>query len=70
MKYNPSIAVALCALAAVPAAQAQTKSVIPLKEAKLNIEHNFTAKDTGFQGAIDSEGWKSLKVIGPRGEVL
>lgn len=70
MKFNTSIAAALCALASVPAAEAQTRTVIPLKEAKLNIEHNFTDKDTGFQGAIDSEGWKDLKVIGPRGEVL
>ena len=43
---------------------------VPLKEAKLNIEHNATDKDTGFQGAIDSEGWKRLDVRGPDGQVL
>jgi hypothetical protein len=43
---------------------------IPLKEAKLNIEHNATDKDTGFQGAIDSEGWQHLDVTGPDGQVL
>ena len=43
---------------------------VPLKEAKLNIEHNATDRDTGFQGAIDSEGWRNLDVRGPRGEVL
>lgn len=43
---------------------------IPLKEAKLNIEHNATDLDTGFQGAIDSEGWECLQVIGPDGGVL
>jgi hypothetical protein len=43
---------------------------IPLKEAKLNIEHNATDGDTGFQGAIDSEGWKQLDVTGPDGAVL
>lgn len=43
---------------------------IPLKEAKLNIEHNATDNDTGFQGAIDSEGWKQLTVTGPGGAVL
>jgi len=43
---------------------------IPLKEAKLNIEHNATDNDTGFQGAIDSEGWKHLDVRGPDGAVL
>lgn len=56
------------ALAAATAASAQ--SPVPLKEAKLNIEHNATDKDTGFQGAIDAEGWKELKIVGPEGVVL
>ena len=43
---------------------------VPLKDAKLNIEHNATDKDTGFQGFIDSEGWKRLDVTGPAGDVL
>ena len=43
---------------------------IPLKDAKLNIEHNATDSDTGFQGFIDSKGWKSLDVRGPNGVVL
>lgn len=43
---------------------------IPMKEAKLNIEHNATDHDTGFQGAIDSEGWQRLDVKGPDGVVL
>ncbi len=43
---------------------------IPLKEAKLNIEHNATDEDTGFQGFIDSEGWQRLDVTGPDGQVL
>ncbi len=47
-----------------------TKARIPLKEAKLNIEHNATDLDTGFQGFIDSEGWRRLDVRGPRGKVL
>ncbi|MGH2687904.1 MAG: hypothetical protein ACRDKW_03715, partial [Actinomycetota bacterium] len=37
---------------------------------KLNIEHNATDEDTGFQGAIDSEGWKRIDVTGPDGAVL
>lgn len=45
-------------------------ATIPLKEAKLNIEHNATDSDTGFQGAIDSEGWQRLDVKGPDGVVL
>ena len=55
-------------LAFSPSAGAQPE--IPLKEAKLNIEHNATDRDTGFQGAIDSEGWKELTVTGPDGVVL
>jgi hypothetical protein len=45
-------------------------AVVPLKDAKLNIEHNATDEDTGFQGFIDSEGWRRLDVRGPRGTVL
>jgi hypothetical protein len=57
-------------LGAAPSTEAGSKPVIPLKEAKLNIEHNATDLDTGFQGAIDSEGWKQLDIIGPDGTVL
>ena len=49
---------------------AASKGPIPLKEAKLNIEHNATDRDTGFQGAIDSEGWRRLDMRGPDGRVL
>jgi hypothetical protein len=45
-------------------------AAIRLKDAKLNIEHNATDEDTGFQGFIDSEGWRRLDVRGPRGQVL
>jgi len=45
-------------------------SDVPLKDAKLNIEHNATDRDTGFQGFIDSEGWQRLDVRGPAGDVL
>jgi hypothetical protein len=51
-------------------AAAGAAAVVPLKEAKLNIEHNATDKDTGFQGFIDSEGWRRLDVRGPSGQVL
>ena len=46
------------------------RETIPLKEAKLNIEHNATDEDTGFQGFIDSEGWKRLDITGPNGVVF
>jgi hypothetical protein len=43
---------------------------VPLKEAKLIIEHNATDEDTGFQAFVDSEGWKYLSVTGPDGAIL
>ena len=49
---------------------AENAATIPLKDAKLNIEHNATDEDTGFQGFIDSEGWRRLDVRGPDGRVL
>jgi len=51
-------------------AAAGSAAVIPLKEAKLNIEHNATDEDTGFQGYVDSEGWRRLDARGPGGQVL
>jgi hypothetical protein len=45
-------------------------AAVALKDAKLNIEHNATDRDTGFQGFIDSEGWRRLDVRGPGGGVL
>ena len=69
--------IALVILAAVPAVVTACMGTgdasvepIPLKDAKLNIEHNATDNDTGFQGFVDSEGWKSLNVTGPDGTVL
>ena len=64
--------VALAALVgfALAAPLAATAQEVPLKEAKLNIEHNATANDTGYQGAIDSEGWGGLTVTGPDGVIL
>ena len=50
--------------------QPDDAQLIPLKEAKLNIEHNATDLDTGFQGFIDSDGWSCLDVTGPDGVVL
>ena len=53
-----------------PLAQAAARpaAAIPRKEAKRHIEHNATDKDTGFQGAIDSEGWQRLDVRTPGGD--
>jgi hypothetical protein len=50
--------------------EAFTGEAVPLKEAKLIIEHNATDLDTGFQGFLDGEGWEQLDVVGPGGEVV
>lgn len=55
---------------AAPAQPAPDRTVVPLKAAMLNIEHNATDGDTGFQGFVDGEGWKSLVFTGPEGNVL
>jgi hypothetical protein len=56
--------------AATVYAGSRSEATVPLKDAKLNIEHNATDQDTGFQGFVDSEGWRRLDVRGPRGPVL
>jgi hypothetical protein len=48
----------------------EAKAPVLLKDAQLNIEHNATDRDTGFQGFVDSEGWRRLDVRGPAGKVL
>ena len=53
-----------------PARATTGSATVRLKDAKLNIEHNATDKDTGFQGFVDSEGWRRLDVRGPGGAVL
>ena len=72
MIMRPTTPIALAALVgfALAAPLAATAQEVPLKEAKLNIEHNATVNDTGYQGAIDSEGWGRLTVTGPGGVVL
>ena len=64
------IAVVLVTAVGLPLGAQGANGPIPLKEAKLNIEHNATDHDTGFQGFIDSEGWEELTVVGPDGVVL
>lgn len=55
---------------ALARATAGSAAAVPLKDAKLNIEHNATDEDTGFQGFVDSGGWRRLDVRGPGGRVL
>ncbi len=65
-----SAALVLAATVSAGSGAAGSAAVVPLKDAKLNIEHNATDNDTGFQGFIDSEGWRRLDVRGPSGQVL
>ena len=60
----------LAALLSTTAVHGRSSTAVPLKEAKLNIEHNATDGDTGFQGFIDSEGWRRLAARGPGGQIL
>ena len=50
--------------------QNASENAIPLKQAKLIIEHNSKDEDTGFQGFIDSEGWDRVSLSGPNGVLL
>lgn len=68
VRWGASLAAIVCGTSI--GGMAYAGKPIPLKEAKLNIEHNATDNDTGFQGAIDSEGWSRLDVTGPGGLVL
>lgn len=72
IRYGKSLgrAVLAAAVLALPAMARAQESPVPLKEAKLIIEHNATDNDTGFQGFLDSEGWQNITVTGPGGEVL
>jgi hypothetical protein len=72
-RFGPLVLTLLAAilvLAATVSARPGEPAAVPLKDAKLNIEHNATDNDTGFQGFIDSEGWRRLDVRGPNGQVL
>lgn len=42
---------------------------IELTAAKLIVEHNATAEDTGFQGFVDGEPWKHLELIDTDGKL-
>jgi hypothetical protein len=53
-------AVVLLMGAVVYAQSNDSAADIPLKEAKLNIEHNATDEDTGFLGAIERNGNQTL----------
>jgi hypothetical protein len=43
---------------------------IPIEEAKLYIEYNFTDADLGVHGAFDDAGWSELCVYDPDGNLV
>jgi len=47
---------------------AKSEETLELEEAKLIVEHNATARDTGFQGFVDGEPWSHLTLVGPDGK--
>jgi hypothetical protein len=61
---------AFSAGATLPSVIAAAEGTVPLAMAKLNLEYNATDNDIGFQGMIDSNGWKELVISGPDGPVL
>lgn len=46
------------------------KATIPLADAKIIFETNFTDRDTGIQISVDGEPWKKVQVKGPDNELL
>ena len=44
--------------------------VLPLKAARLIIEYNASAEDIGVQAFLDSEGWREVEILDPRGAVV
>ena len=67
-----TVAAIVASIAAISggALAARSRTPVPLKEAQMIIEHNATDEDTGFQCAVDSEGWDTLELIGPKGPQL
>ena len=43
---------------------------VSFSEAKFLIEHNSTDEDTGFQGFVDGEPWRELRILNPQGQVI
>ncbi len=60
-----AVAMAMVALAATPAAWA-----VRLDDAAIFIEINDTDGDAGIQIFLDGEGWDTMQVIGPNGQVV
>jgi hypothetical protein len=63
-----ALLVALCPAGGLASGQPdQTRSTreIPFADVKLLIEHNATAKDTGFQVFLDGEPWNALTIEDP-----
>ena len=56
-------------LPAILLSQPAARAEVPMKQAKIIIEHNATDNDTGFQIFLDADGWQKLQIIGPDGLV-
>jgi hypothetical protein len=70
---SPFLLFAALALVLPPALVAEDLSTaavrqVRFKEARMIIEFNASAEDIGIQFFLDSEGWKSVQIVDPRGE--
>jgi hypothetical protein len=65
-----AFAAALALIASSISAMGQQAGDGNLKQAKVIIEHNATDNDTGFQVALDAEGWEKMEIIGPSGVIV
>lgn len=63
------LAVGIPAVSWTAISRAETKP-LRLDEATAIVEVNATDGDAGIQFFLDGESWKSMKVIGPRGEEI
>ncbi len=48
----------------------QVAAVVPIKAARMIIEYNASAEDIGIQFFLDSDGWREVEILDPRGREI
>ena len=56
--------------ATTPADSGSEAKVIPLEAASMIIEYNSSAEDIGIQFFLDSDGWESVEIFAPNGDLI
>lgn len=64
------LAAGVPSLDSAPTLETPASRTIAFEEAKFLIEHNSTDEDTGFQGFVDGEPWRELRILNPQGQVI